>query len=73
VALDVHRIQAARQRARGLDGFPGEIGDAPGFRRFRRRARLQPVLQRIAEQGDAGQVLAQAVVQILPDPPALAR
>jgi hypothetical protein len=65
--LKLHGAKAAGERARLGDRFLDQGGDGRGLLGFGPALHLQLVAQRGAEAGDAGEVLAQPVVEIAAD------
>ena len=66
-AIEGHRRQAARQRARREDGVVDQQRDFLDRRRQRRRLALGAILEAAQQQRDAGELLAEAVVQVVAD------
>jgi hypothetical protein len=62
------RIETAGEVAGVSDGLLQQSGDLPGGGRCRVGARRQLSGQRRGERGDACEILAQAVMQVSPDP-----
>ena len=73
VSGELHRQQSMRQLARHPDRLIDELCEARGFVRFgAHRPRPQLLFEHLAEECDAGEVLAEPVVQVLADAPLLA-
>src|SRR5262245_26424270 len=66
-ALQVHGRQAARERARALDRVAHETRDAFDLGQDRRIFRREAAGDAAQHERDAGQLLAEAVVQIVAD------
>ncbi len=71
-AFQVHRRQAARQGARALNRVRQQVGDLRDVRGVLRRLARQLHLQAFQQQRQAGELLAEAVVQVAAEPALLA-